>query len=53
LSLYGRADLVYFLDRHPEKMPTFLLVAGAVAYTNAKTHVINYSKRLLLPFKSA
>ena len=48
-----RADLVNFLDRHPEKMPTFLLVAGAVAYTNAKTRVINYSKRLLLPFKSA
>jgi hypothetical protein len=48
-----QTDLLKFLDRHPEKLTTYLLVSGAVIYTNGKTRLIQYFKRLLPPFKLA
>ena len=48
-----RADLLKFLDRHPEKLNTYRLVAAVVAATNAKTRLAKFSKRLARPFKTA
>jgi len=52
-QLKCRADLMSFLGRHRRKMPTFLLAAGVIGCIDVKNGLVNYSKRLLLPFKPA
>jgi hypothetical protein len=44
-----RAELLKFLERHPEKLNTLLLVTGALAYTNVKSRLHGLAKKLSLP----
>ena len=47
-----RSELATFLERHPEKMKTFLLATSVITCSNVKKYVAGHFKSLLLPFRT-
>ena len=45
-----REELLTFVERHPEKTGSFFLAALGVRYSDAKTCLTKFLKRLLSPF---